>query len=45
MIDRLDGLDYTFMAFCFAVFGRHHLAYLARKAVSSVATIHEPISN
>ena len=24
---------------------RHHLAYLARKAVSSVATIHEPISN
>jgi hypothetical protein len=22
----------------------HHLAYLARKAVSSVATIHEPIS-
>jgi hypothetical protein len=21
MIDRLDGLDYTFMAFCFAVFG------------------------
>jgi hypothetical protein len=24
---------------------RQHLAYLARKAVSSVATIHEPISN
>ena len=21
MIDHLDGLDYTFMAFCFAVFG------------------------
>ena len=29
MIDRLDGLDYTFMAFCV---WRHHLAYLARKA-------------
>jgi hypothetical protein len=42
MIDRLDGFDYTFMAFCV---WRHHLAYLARKAVSSVATIHEPISN